>query len=191
MLGRVEKEQKLSSTAINFLIRDIPIHIINGVTALLPNHGITTKIRGALVRPFIKECGPGFMLAKGCTLIRPDKMHIGKNCYIAHDVWVNAGGEFYMGDNSIIGPKCVIATSKHESDEHGYITHHSSHRSISIGKGTWLAANVVVTDGVKIGDGVIVAAGAVVTRDVEDYKIVAGIPCKVIGEKEHGENSYS
>lgn len=177
----------MNSTALNFLIRDIPIHVINLITALLPNHGITTKIRGALVRPFIKECGKGFMLAKGCTLIRPDKMHIGEKCYIAHDTWINAGGEFYMDNNSIVGPKCVIATSKHESDDKGYITHHSSHRKIEIGKGVWLAANVVITDGVKIGDGAIVAAGAVVTKDVPNYTIVGGIPAKHIGEKKHEE----
>ena len=96
-----------------------------------------------------------------------------------------------MGDDSIFGPKCVIATSKHESDEHGYITHHSSHRRVNIGKGTWLASNVVVTDGVNIGDGVIIAAGAVVTKNIEDFKIAAGIPCKVIGDNEHGKISYS
>lgn len=173
----------MSKTALNFFIRDIPIHIINLITALLPNHGITTKIRGAMVRPFIKECGKGFMLAKGCTLIRPDKMHIGNHCYIAHDVWINAGGEFYMGDNSIIGPKCVVATSKHESDENGYITHHSTHRKIEIGKGVWLAANAVLTDGVKIGDGALIAAGAVVTHDIPDFKICGGVPAKVIGDK--------
>ena len=176
----------VKSTALNYLIRDIPIHIINLLTALLPNHKLTTKLRGLMVRPFLKECGRGFMLAKGCTLIRPDKMHIGKNCYIAHDVWINAGGELYMGDNSIIGPKCVIATSKHESDAEGYITHHSTHRRINIGRGVWLAANAVLTDGVNVGDGAIVAAGAVVTKDVPDFSIVGGVPAKVIGAKKNG-----
>ena len=85
-----------------------------------------------------------------------------------------------MDDNAIIGPQCIIATSKHERDELGYVTHHSTHRTIRIGKGSWLSGNVVVTDGVSIGQGVIVGAGAVVTKDLPDFCLAGGVPCKII-----------
>ena len=45
-----------------------------------------------------------------------------------------------------------------------------------------IAAGAIVSGGVTIGDNVIVAAGAVVTKDVPDYSIVAGVPAKVIGD---------
>lgn len=51
---------------------------------------------------------------------------------------------------------------------------------IEIGNDVWIGARVLVTDGVKIGDGAILAAGAVVTKDVEPYSIVGGIPAKHI-----------
>ncbi len=52
---------------------------------------------------------------------------------------------------------------------------------VRIGRGAWLGApNVVVLPGVKIGDYSIVAAGAVVTKDVSDYCVVAGVPAKEI-----------
>ena len=41
-------------------------------------------------------------------------------------------------------------------------------------------ANVVITKGLKIGKHSVVAAGSVVTRDVEDYCVVAGVPAKII-----------
>ena len=51
---------------------------------------------------------------------------------------------------------------------------------IHIGKNVWLGANVTVLPGVTIGDGSIIAAGAVVTRDVPENMIAAGVPAKVI-----------
>lgn len=53
-------------------------------------------------------------------------------------------------------------------------------RPIVIGNDVWISANVIILSGVHIGDGAVLAAGAVVTRDVEDYAIVGGVPAKVI-----------
>lgn len=51
---------------------------------------------------------------------------------------------------------------------------------VVIGNDVWIDANVVILPGVHIGDGAIVAAGAVVTKDVEPYSIVGGVPAKHI-----------
>lgn len=49
-----------------------------------------------------------------------------------------------------------------------------------IGNDVWLGHNVILTNGVRIGNGVRAAAGAVVTKDVPDYAIVAGVPARII-----------
>ncbi len=49
-----------------------------------------------------------------------------------------------------------------------------------IGNDVWLGTNVILTNGVKIGNGVRAAAGAVITKDVPDYAVVAGVPAKII-----------
>lgn len=56
-----------------------------------------------------------------------------------------------------------------------------------IGKDVWIGANSTIITGVKIGNGAIVAAGSVVTKDVEPYTIVGGVPAKKI--KMRFENS--
>lgn len=51
---------------------------------------------------------------------------------------------------------------------------------IKIGNDVWLGRNVIITNGSNIGNGVIAGAGAVITKDVPDYAIVAGVPAKII-----------
>ena len=55
-----------------------------------------------------------------------------------------------------------------------------NNRPIVIGNDVWIGAGVIILPGVHIGDGAILAAGAVVTKDVEPYAIVGGVPAKVI-----------
>lgn len=58
-----------------------------------------------------------------------------------------------------------------------------SNRPIVIGNDVWIGANVILLPGVTVGDGAIIAAGAVVTKDVEPYTIVGGVPAKEIKKR--------
>lgn len=165
------------SKVLDFIFRDGLIHIIQMVTALLPNSYLTTKIRGKLIGPLLGACGKNFRIASGVVINKPGKLMIGDNVYIAHNVWINAVGGLQIGSNTIIGPMCVIATSKHQFKKK-MVTNEGSFAPIKIGKGVWLASHVVVTDGVRIGNGVLVAAGAIVTHDVKSYYFVGGVPAK-------------
>ena len=49
-----------------------------------------------------------------------------------------------------------------------------------IGNDVWIGCNVVICRGVHIGDGAVIGAGSVVTKDVEPYTIVGGVPAKVL-----------
>ena len=53
-------------------------------------------------------------------------------------------------------------------------------KRITIGNDVWLGKNVIITNSANIGNGVIAAAGAVITKDVPDYAVVAGVPARII-----------
>ncbi len=53
-------------------------------------------------------------------------------------------------------------------------------KRVSIGHDVWIGEKVIILDGLKIGTGAIIAAGAVVTKDVEPYAIVGGVPAKIL-----------
>ena len=54
---------------------------------------------------------------------------------------------------------------------------------MEIGDRAWLGSNVTVLPGVNIGEGAVCCAGCVVTKDVEPYAVVAGIPARKVGER--------
>ena len=114
----------------------------------------------------------------------------------------NAVGDVTIGDHTrigihctVIGPVCIgnnvnlaqgitVTALNHnfedptrKIDEQGIST-----KPVVIGDDVWIGANAVILPGVTIGHHVVVAAGAVVTKDVSDYSLVAGVPAKVIKE---------
>lgn len=56
----------------------------------------------------------------------------------------------------------------------------TSNHCVLIGNDVWIGANVLLMSGVKVGDGAVVAAGSIVTKDIEPYAIVGGVPAKKI-----------
>lgn len=78
----------------------------------------------------------------------------------------------------MIGHNAVLATINHDLNPKN--NRKNSYAPIKICNNVWLGANVTVLQGVTIGKWPVVAAGAVVTKDVEPYSIVGGIPAKLI-----------
>lgn len=76
--------------------------------------------------------------------------------------------EYYIANASKYYPAGLIPTGYREI------------RRITIGNDVWLGQNVLVTNYANIGNGVIAGAGAVITKDVPDYAVVAGVPARII-----------
>jgi len=87
-----------------------------------------------------------------------------------------------IGEDVMIASGCRIVPSNHGIDDQTLpiSLQPSSSKGIKIGNGTWVGTNVVILDGVSIGIGAVIGAGSVVTRNVPDYAIVAGIPAKIL-----------
>ena len=108
----------------------------------------------------------------------------GKNIHLGKNVFINAGCKFqdqggiYIGNDALIGHNVVMATLNH--DENPEDRANLIAAPINIGNKVWIGSNATILPGVTIGDGAIIAAGAVVTKDVDEYSIVAGVPSKFI-----------
>ena len=153
---------------------------------------------------------PHAIIDNGCcftedTIIKQHS-HIFENCTINHSY---IGEYTYIGpngkiQNTTIGNYCSIASnclcglgshplSLFSTSPIFYKTQNpfkikiitrdlefEENKPINIGHDVWIGARVTILDGVHIGNGAVIAAGAVVTKDVPDYAIVAGVPAKII-----------
>ncbi len=68
--------------------------------------------------------------------------------------------------------------------------YHRENRKAKIGNDVWIGRNAIIIAGVNIGNGAIVGAGAVVTKDVPDYAVVAGVPARIVRYRFTEEQIY-
>ena len=135
--------------------------------------------------------GREVMVAPGAIIRVPDKSKIGSRVFIGLYTYVN--GPVTVEDDVLIGPHCSLTAGHHKFDPATQAftarTNNDYDNSIVIGRGSWLAAGVTVTAGVRIGKANLICAHAVVTRDTPDYAIMAGIPARQKGriDPETGE----
>lgn len=168
---------------LTYLRFDLPVLAVQGLLFWLPDNSVTIRLRGALVKPFIKKCGKGFKLGSAVRLLNTDRLEIGDNVYIARGCWLNCYGGIYIGDEVVLSPYIVISTLVHGFKNGSTYGAPSDIGPVHIGRGSWLAAHVSVRAGVTIGSGVLVAANAAVVKNVPDNVIIGGVPAKVIKER--------
>ena len=109
-------------------------------------------------------------------------LEVGKGFSINTGAQIDARGGLAIGDDVMVGPNVVIATSDHDITASHKPMNSKDHvlKPVKIGNNVWIAANVVITGGVSISDGAVIASGAVVTSDIPLNAVAAGIPAKVI-----------
>lgn len=114
-------------------------------------------------------------------------IQIGNNVNFNSNVMVNAdlGGQIRIGNNVLIGPNVVLRPSNHIFSRRDIPIREQGHTggSINIGDDVWIGSNAVILRNVNIGTGAIVGAGSIVTKDVGEFTIVAGVPARKIGER--------
>ncbi|MDD2644289.1 MAG: sugar O-acetyltransferase [Methanobacteriaceae archaeon] len=103
---------------------------------------------------------------------------LGKNIFINHSCSLLDQGGITIDDNVIIAPKVNLITTNHKIKPEERTTLIS--KPIHIKENVWIGTNATILPGVTIGKNSIIAAGAVVSKDVKDNVIVAGVPGKII-----------
>lgn len=107
---------------------------------------------------------------------------IGKFCAIAAEVRIGAPNHPMDRPSMHRFTYCPEYYSADAVRDHAFFDRRKEDRAI-IGNDVWIGHGVIVLPGVKVGDGAVLAAGAVITKDVQPYTIVGGIPAKFIRER--------
>ena len=97
--------------------------------------------------------------------------------YINHNLNLSCFEKITIGNGVVISENVTVR----DSDDHEIVgSTKPMTMPIAIGNHVWIGMNVTVLKGVKIGDGSIIAAGAVVTKDVPENCLIAGVPARIV-----------
>ncbi len=159
--------------------------LANSLGCLLPT-GNGLRIRAGLYRMMGVSIGPATVFYGAATFTchrgSRARITIGANCFLNAPLYLDATEPITIGNGVSIGHHVVIITTGHEigPPESRAGVHYNA--PVTIGDGTWIAANVTLLPGVTIGKGAVIAAGAVVTKDVPDNVLAGGVPARVLRE---------
>lgn len=107
-------------------------------------------------------------------------IEVGKNFYANYNCTILDVAKVKIGDNCMFAPNVSIFTAGHPVHPVSRNTMYEYGIEITIGDNVWIGGNTVVLPGVNIGSNTVIGAGSVVTKDIPDWVIAAGNPCKVI-----------
>ncbi len=107
-------------------------------------------------------------------------IEVGKNFFANYNCTIIDVAKVTIGDNCLMAPNVAIYTAGHPIHPMTRNSTYEYGKSVTIGDNVWIGGNVVIVPGVHIGSNTIIGAGSVVTKDIPDWVIAAGNPCKVV-----------
>lgn len=152
--------------------------------------------RNRVTKKFLR----GVRISSSSIITEKSRLDIGDNVWINHYARVDASGGVTIGEGCQIGySSMILSHSSHNAirlngrnyihmdieDRKGYI-----HKSVKIGAYTFVGGGSCIMPGVTVGKGCVIGVGSVVTKDVPDYAIVAGVPAKIIGSTLDTDKKY-
>ena len=125
---------------------------------------------------FLGNIGEGSRVMPPITVVRGNKVKIGRNVVIMNNALMMAAGGITIDDDVMVAANSQLISNNHDLYDHAVLTC----KPVHLKRNCWIGAGATILPGVTVGENAVVAAGAIVTRDVEDNTVVAGNPAKVI-----------
>jgi putative colanic acid biosynthesis acetyltransferase WcaF len=136
--------------------------------------------RSWLLRLFGARIGKHAIIRQSVKIPYPWKLTIGDYCHIGDEVHLYTYGEIEIGDCAVVSQRSYLCTGSHDYTSP---TFDLFSKPIVIEPEAWVATDVFVAPGVRIGRGAVVGARSSVFRDVPPGTISVGTPARVVGER--------
>lgn len=175
----------------NFLV--CSYESLSFVVFSFPRHRFFNIIKNNYLRIQGAKVGSGITYYPGVKIIPGSNISLGDNVDLAWGVIITTKGGVEIGDRTLIGYRSMLLSSNHNIPDNGGRIFDAGHlpQKITLENDVWVGANCIITAGVVIGEGAVIAAGSVVTKNVEPFTIVGGVPAKVIKKRDFYETNYT
>jgi putative colanic acid biosynthesis acetyltransferase WcaF len=140
-----------------------------------PSPQILYGWRRFLLRSFGARIGKKVIIRPSAKITYPWKVYIGDYSWIGDDVVLYSLGNIHIGRNSVVSQKSYLCTGTHDYSKKNFPIYA---REIIIEDECWLATDVYVAPGIKIGKGTVVGSRSSVFKSLPSGKVCMGSPAK-------------
>lgn len=131
--------------------------------------------------------GNGSTIHMGAKFYYTGNIVIGEDSIIGEGVVLDGRDKLVIGNHVDIASEVMIYNAEHDIHHEDFI---AKTEPVFIEDYVFVGPRAIILPGVRVKKGAIVAAGAVVTKDVEEYSVVGGVPAKVIRERRAKDLNY-
>lgn len=125
---------------------------------------------------FMGNIGEGSRVMSPLTVVRGNRVKIGRNVVVMNNSLFMAAGGITIEDDVMVAANVQFISNNHDLYDHQILTC----KPVRLKRNCWIGAGATILPGITVGENAVVAAGAVVTKDVENNTVVGGNPAKVI-----------
>lgn len=125
---------------------------------------------------FMGNIGEGSRVMSPLTVVRGNRVKIGRNVVVMNNSLFMAAGGIIIEDDVMVAANVQLISNNHDLYDHQILTC----KPVRLKRNCWIGAGATILPGITVGENAVVAVGAVVTKDVEDNTVVGGNPAKVI-----------
>ena len=145
-----------------------------------PSPQVMYSWRNFLLRCFGAQIGKGVIIRPSASIVYPWKLKVGDYSWIGDDVVLYTLGEIDIGSHSVVSQKSYVCAGSHKI---GSLSFQITNDRIVIEDECWIASDVFICPGVRVGYATIVAARSTVTKDLPRETIAMGSPARVVGTR--------
>lgn len=153
------------------------------IAGLIPSH----HIRRLLYRLGGMNIGWGSVIHMGARFYNPWNIKVGKDSIIGEGTVLDGRDKLTIGNHVDIATEVMIYNGQHDVNNENF---GAVFLPVSIEDYVFIGPRAIILPGVTVKKGAVVGAGAVVTKDVEEYQIVGGVPARPIGERKLKDLNY-
>ena len=139
------------------------------------------RLRVAILRLMGAKIGRSPFIERRIDILMPWNLELDDYVALGHDITILNFAPVRIGAMTVISQNVHLCTGSHD---HTHPQFPLVFDSIEVGSESWVASGAFVAPGVTIGRGSVIGANSVVTKDMPEWKVCAGNPCKPIKDRE-------
>lgn len=133
------------------------------------------------------KIGKGSTIHMGAVFYKINNISLGRDTIIGENAVLDGRAKLEIGDHVDIASEVMIYNAQHDTNDPDF---KAIEEPVKIDDYVFIGPRAIVLPGVTINKGAVIAAGAVITKDVEAFKVVGGVPAKEIGDRDLKDPNY-